>query len=515
MIVLKAGIVKTYCMKSIDNNVHLDHNNSGDYMLMGIDLGTSSLKVMVADEQGTIAAQTAQTYQFDQPFPGYAEQNPAMWWEALKSALHEVFSTDTFSASSIRALSFSGQMHGAVLMDKNYSVLRPVILHCDARSSDQADTLKNQPYAALRYNPSYTGFLLNSLLWVREHEPGIFSRIRYVCLPKDYLKLKLSGTLNTDYSDASGTLAFDVAQVQWDKELLTFLGIDETIFPHCLPLTAPSGTVTKQAAVETGLAEGTAVITGGADQVMQAIGNGAIHPGQATVNIGSSGQVCFQSATALLNPTRSTNTFCAYNKNAWITMGATMTAGLALKWFAQSCSGLSYRDIDSQIEDVEPGSGGVVFIPYLNGERTPFMNPHLRAAFFGLNLRTATAHLARAVMEGVSFSLYDCIKVCENLGLKVHELIASGGGARSRVWLQIQADVYGLPLKTTQTEEQACTGALIAAGVGSGLFTSLEEACKIIVKYKEKQCIPDGTRHGIYRECYSVYKQYAMAIAGK
>jgi xylulokinase len=479
--------------------------------MMGIDLGTSGLKVIIIDTDGNIKAESSQSYKFDSPYNGYAEQNAGVWWSACCTCIREALAKLDASASFIRSLSFSGQMHGIVPLDKNSKVIRNVILHCDARSGEQAAKInalfKENKIAASRFNPVYTGFLLTSLQWMKEKEPPNYNNIRYVCLPKDYLKMRLCSEICSDYSDASATLAFDIENVLWSKEIIEAVKIQEEFFPECFASYNAIGKVSKEAAAETGLSEETIVVNGGGDQIMQAIGNGAIKPGSATVNIGSSGQVCFQSDKPVYNPALSTNTFCAYEKGRWLLMGATMSAGLSLKWLSKLLNDGSFKELDNEAEKIPPGSGGLIFLPYLNGERTPHVNPDLSGMFMGLNLNTTKTHLARAVMEGVAFSLNQCLLVCGELGLRAKELIASGGGARSGVWLQMQADVFNIPLKTTVAGEQAGLGAAITAGTGAGIFSSIEEACLKLVKYNEKIYIPNPANYGIYKEYFELYKE--------
>jgi xylulokinase len=474
---------------------------------MGIDLGTSSLKALILDSGGRALAESSRTYQFDAPRPGYAEQDAGIWWASCREAAAETLAKFGESAAKVGSLSFSGQMHGLVMLDRQRRAIRPAILHCDARSGEAVEEVRAAAGSFPPFNPVYTGFLLSSLLWVREHEPENFRKIDRVCLPKDFLKLKLCGELTSDYSDASGTLAFDIEKLDWSGELLEKLRLPREWFPPCFETSFAVGKVSREGAEATGLAEGTVVVNGGGDQVKQAIGNGAIRPGQATVNIGSSGQVCFQSGKPIPNPARTTNTFCGYAKGSWITMGATMTAGLSLKWFTTTFKTGDYRQLDDEAAALPPGSGGLLFLPWLNGERTPYVNPDLSGAFLGLNLSTGNAHLARAVMEGVTFSLYQCIEICGALGLHADELIASGGGARSRLWLQILADVFGLPLKTAVLNEQACLGAAAAAFIGTGVFNSFDEACSRLVAYKPERHEPVQGSHQIYEAFYRQYRE--------
>ncbi|MDD3140321.1 MAG: xylulokinase [Lachnospiraceae bacterium] len=483
--------------------------------LMGVDLGTSSLKTIIIEESGEVKAICVRDYQFLSPINGYAEHNPEEWWQACCATIQEALKKSGIKAEDIKGISFSGQMHGAVMLDKNYQIVRPAILHCDARSSDQVEFIKQsfgeQKIKELVMNPIYTGFLLPSLLWVRDHEPINYERIRYVCLPKDYLKFKMTGEMSSDFSDASATLAFDIRNNCWSKEILNKLDIAMELFPYCYNTDQAAGTVSLEASKATMLSTTTIVVAGGGDQVMQGIGNGITQVGGASVNIGTSGQVSFQSDRAILNPKLSTNTFCGYQKGRWITMGAIMNAGLSLKWCNELLQQNDYKMINEIVEQVKPGSGGVVFLPYLNGERTPHLNPNISGEFVGLNLNTGRAELTRAVMEGVAYALMQCIEVCGDLGLKAESLVASGGGARSLPWLQMQADIYNIPLKVAKTQEQAGLGAAIAAGVGSGVYRNIQEGCQTVVKYQDMVMMPNQKNHETYQAYYQLYKDIYIA----
>lgn len=478
--------------------------------LLGIDLGTSSLKAVVMDERGNLISQAARSYQFSSPRNGYAEQEVEIWWEACKSSIREAISGLKYKGSSVMAVSFSGQMHGLVAFDQDNKVIRPAILHCDARSSSQVEGMKElmgKEFIIHKIkNPIYTGFLLPSLLWMREKEPKNFIRIKRVSLPKDYLKYMLCGELCTDYSDGSATLAFDIDQLVWSKEVLEKVDIPDSFFPNCTDTYAVAGRITGWAAKETGLTEGTLVVNGGADQVMQGIGNGVTQLGTATVNIGTSGQVCFQSKEAVENPALCTNTFCGYEKGRWIVMGATMSAGLSLHWLNRILQEQDYKFMNEKVTQVKPGSGGLLFLPYLNGERTPHVNPNLSSMFLGMNVKTGRYELIRSVMEGVSYSLMQCIEVCSQLGLKADTLVASGGGARSKTWLQLQADIYNIPIKTVKKAEQAGVGAAITAGVGAGIYQSIEEGCRQTIEYEDRIYEPNPRNHAIYQEYYQLFK---------
>lgn len=479
--------------------------------LLGIDLGTSSLKSVLITEEGQMKAISTRAYQFSSPHNGYAEHDPKEWWNACCETVQEVLSNSGVEKEEIKSVGFSGQMHGLVMLDKDYQVVRPAILHCDARSSEQVEWMKDivgsEKIKSIIMNPIYTGFLLPSLLWVKQMEPNNFDRIAYVMLPKDYLKFRMTGEISTDYSDASATLAFDIKENCWSEEILKIVGIPKDLFPRCYNTCAATETVCKTAAVETGLSEKTLVVAGGGDQVIQGIGNGVTKKGQASVNIGTSGQVSFQSDIPILNPLLNTNTFCGYKKQRWVTMGAIMNAGLSYKWFNSLFETVDLESMNKKIEHVRPGSGGVIFLPYLNGERTPHLNPNISGAFVGVNLNTGRKELARAVMEGVSFALNQCIEVCGELGLTTDSMIASGGATKSLPWLHIQADVYNLPLKVADTEEQASLGAAITAGVGAGIYKDVEEGCKQVVRYKDFVIEPDLENHKIYKEYYRLFKE--------
>lgn len=478
---------------------------------MGIDLGTSSLKTVVIDENGTLKAVASRGYQFQSPCNNFAEHDPEEWWEACVHTVKQAIQEGGIRPEEIKGVSFSGQMHGIVVLDWEYKSIRPAILHCDARSGRQVEQIKTlfgiDEIRRLMMNPVYTGFLLPSLLWIRDNEPANFDRIRHVFLPKDYLTYKLTGLVATDYSDASATLAFDMRNMCWSEEILNKVHIPLAWFPRCFETGEVIGTVTAKAAGETGLAVGTVIVAGGGDQVMQGIGSGIIEVGQASANIGTSGQVSFQSTQPLLNPELNTNTFMGYKKNRWIVMGAIMNAGLCYKWFHSLFPKADYEEMNRLISQVQPGSGGVIFLPYLNGERTPHLDPDLSASFIGINLRTGKTELARAVMEGVSYAMYQCIELCGSLGLVADMMVASGGGARSMPWLQMQADIYNIPLKVAEIEEQAGLGAAIAAGVGAGIYKDIQEGCKRVVRYKDLEVIPDRAVHAVYMEYYGLFKE--------
>lgn len=481
-------------------------------VLIGTDLGTSSLKILLINTEGEVLSMASRAYQFDSPHPGYAQQDPEVWWRAFCESLREAMEKANIRKEEIEGIGFSGQMHGLVMLDGDLRSVRPAILHCDTRSAEQVRGIRERlGEAGVReklMNSVYCGFMLPSLLWVRENEKENYARIAHILFPKDYLRMRLTGVVCSDYSDASASLMFDIRKGDWSKGILEIFEIPASMPAKCFGTAEKVGSVTKEAANLTGLPESLDVAAGGGDQVMQGIGNGITKMHRACLNIGSSAQLSFQSEEPLCNEALSTNTFCGYQKNRWIVMGAMMSAGLSMQWCLRLLGKTDYRALNEAVSEVEPGSGGVIFLPYLNGERTPHMNPDIGGAFLGLNLHTGAAQLARSVMEGVVFALYQCMELCREMGLEARDyLISSGGGAKSREWLQMQSDIFHMPIRIAAVQEQACLGAAIAAGVGAGIYRDIEEGCAALVRYESRVCLPDPLRHERYMEYYRIFKE--------
>lgn len=482
--------------------------------LIGVDLGTSSLKTVLIDEDGNQLAISSKKYSISSPKQGYAEQDPAVWWGGCASCINACIESSSACAADIKGVSFSGQMHGLVALDSEYNVIRPAILHCDTRSTEQVEKIKSaiaSPPLQTDFNPVYTGFLLSSLLWMKDKEPLLYEKIRYVMLPKDYLRFMLTGVIATDYSDASGTLAFDVKNLCWSKELLERLCISLELFPAVYQTYDLCGKVTAAAALLTGLREGTPVAAGGGDQVMQALGNGVTGPSLGTVNIGTSGQVSYISDSPVFNQDCGTNTFCSYEKGKWFTMGAIMSAGHSLQWFTDLFKDLDYQSLDRDINTQSGGVSGILFLPYLSGERTPHMNPNLRGVMAGLSHDTNREEMALSIMEGVAFALYQCMQVCDKTGLTARKMVVSGGGAQSRIWCRILANVFNTALYRTVGSEQAAIGAAIVAGIGIGIYKNVEEGCRRVVKYESEVIIADIEMHKKYMDYYALYLETSDA----
>lgn len=485
---------------------------TGDLMnyLLGIDLGTSSLKTIVLSQDGHILSSDALDYQYDSPVQGYAEQDPLVWWEACTITIINAVRKAGIDPADIRGIGFSGQMHGVVTLDRDYQVIRPAILHCDARSGEQVEQVKNMfsltDQQRLFRNPLYPGFMLTSLLWMRENEPENFERIAHVCSPKDYIRYLLTGVFSSEYSDASATLLFDIEKNCWSDEIISRVRLPRCIFPDCTKPTAIVGKVTEQAAELTGLKPGTLVAAGGGDLTMMSVGSGMVRNGDAIINIGTSGQVSFQIDRPVINPALNTNMFSAYQPGRWVLYGATMSAGLCLKWWRGVTGDPSYEVIHEAVSSVGPGSGGVLFYPYLNGERCPHLMSDISSSFIGVNASTGLAEMTRAVMEGVVFNLRQCAAICEELGFSADTYLAAGGAARSEDWVRIMADIFNKPIKRITGEEQACLGAAFTAGVGVGWWNSLPEAADAVVRYQDRIITPDPRNAAIYEEYYQLYR---------
>lgn len=476
-------------------------------LLLGLDLGTSSLKAVLFDPETSQTLATAgQEYPIHKPAPDRAEQDPEAWWQAAIATTRRV--TAQAGRTDVAGISFSGQMHGTVLLDKSGWPLHPAIIWADQRSATACPQLTHslgpERYAALTGTLPAVGFQGATLVWLAEHHPELLAKTGQVILPKDYVRLRLTGQVATEVSDAAGTGLFDITRRRWAAEILAGVGLPETIFPPVLSSTAIAGQLTRLAAAELGLPAGIPVVAGCADQPAQAIGNGLIAPGSASITTGSGGQVF----VPLSGVTRTDPRLHLFNHavpGLWYVLGAILSAGLSLRWL-RGVTGLAgqpeaYPTLSAEAATIPPGADGLIFLPYLSGERTPHMDPLARGAFIGLSAYHSRGHLARAVMEGVTFALRQALEISLELGGQVAQLIAAGGGAESPVWRQIQADVLGLPLQQSLLTEQAGVGAALLAGVGVGLYADLAEACRQVVRYGPVTA-PDAANQARYEELY-------------
>ena len=460
--------------------------------LLGIDVGTGGSRALLLDERGGIVAASADHDAFRSPRTGWAEQHPDDWWRACQIAVRRVLAESGQSGASVQAIGLSGQMHGAVLMDASGAVLRPAIIWCDQRTEAECrwleSTIGKSRLLELTSNPALTNFTLTKLLWVRTHEPDIWSRVRHVLLPKDYVRFRLSGEHAIDVADASGTLMLDVVRRQWSAELLGQVGVDVRMLPRVFESPEVCARVSREAAAAIGIPEGTPIVAGAGDQAAGAVGMGITRPGAVSATIGTSGVVFAATDRPATDPHGRLHTFCHAVPGRWHVMGVTQAAGLSLRWFRDllgSGGAITYDELTAEANGVPPGADGVLWAPYLMGERTPHCDPTIRAALIGLAANHGRGHIARAVMEGVAFSLRDTLTIFSELAVPVERIVLGGGGARSPVWRQIQADVYGRDVETTAVDEGAAYGAAILAGVGARVWTTVDEACDAMVHRAE------------------------------
>jgi len=456
--------------------------------LIGIDIGTSSAKAILydTDQAQTIVVSNGHEYPIHKPAPDRAEQDPDDWWRAAAAAVREV----TAEHKTIAGISFSGQMHGTVFLNDNHQPIHPAIIWADQRSGAQVQELKHifgdEKFAAIAGTLPAAGFMASTLFWIKQHQPDLLEQAAAVIPPKDYVRLKMTGEVHTELSDGAGTALFDIQAGTWSDTIIEKTGLPRDIFPQVIPSTNIAGELTPAAAAELGLSAGIPIIAGCADQPAQSIGNGLITPGTAAVSTGTGGQ-----AITMIDSIKGTDPRLHIFNHAipgmWYILGAILSAGLSLRWL-RDVVGLTgtanaYAVLSQEAAAVAPGADGLTFLPYLSGERTPHMDPQARGGFIGLNFHHKRGHLARAVMEGVSFALRQALEISAELSGGVDSLIVSGGGAESDVWRQIQADVFGVPLQQTTGVEQSSVGAALLAGVGAGVYSSFDEACKGVSTY--------------------------------
>ncbi len=484
---------------------------------LGIDVGTGGSRAVLINEHGqTLAAETVEHMPFASPHSGWVEQDPNDWWRASVAAIRAVLATEGITADEIGAVGFSGQMHGSVFLDERGDVLRPALLWCDQRTEKQCSeitkTIGAERLIELVCNPAVTGFTLPKILWLRENEPEIWQRVRSILLPKDYVRFRLSGDKASDVADSSGTLLFDVRNRRWSDEMLDAFDLSKNLFPTVYESIEVTGSVSAQGAAKTGLREGTPMVAGAGDNAAGAIGMGTVLSGTASVTIGTSGVVFVVTDTPTLDLKGRTHTLCHAIPNRWHMTGVTQGAGLSLKWFRENFGGgRSYDELVAEAAKVPPGSDGVVWLPYLMGERTPHRDPHARAAFVGLTASHSQGNLVRAVLEGVAFSLLDSLEIFRELGLPIDKIRLGGGGAKSELWRQIQADIYGQTVELLEAEEGAAFGAAILAGVGGGAWPTVDDACHQTIRIRTT-IEPDREASKILKAQYPIYRALYPAL---
>jgi len=486
---------------------------------LGIDIGTSSTKSVIFDEHGAIAGSAAKDYVFDVEKVGFAEQNPEVWWDAVCVSIAEAMEKSGVPKNDIAGIGLSGQMHGLVALNGRGEVVRKAILHCDVRAGAEVDEITGRcgdTFSHITFNPVFPGFQAVSLYWIKAHEPEAYRAIQTVITPKDYIRYRLTGRIGTEHTDASGTLFYDMKRNTWSPEIFELLSLPAGIVPgeiHNSYETA--GALTAAAAAACGLSEGTPVVYGGADQAMHSVGNGVYASGTMMATIGTSGQVLSVSREAVYNPRLNTHTFRHVNDHVYYGLGAVLFAGTTLNWFRRNFAPeCSFQQLSEMADTIAPGCSGMVFLPCMGGERTPYLDPLARGIFHGVTMLHTKAHFARAIMEGVSFAMKASIDEITSLYGKDGHLICAGGGVKGETWAQIQADIYNREIFVSHVREQACLGAAIMAAVGTGAFDSVEAACGAMCDSSMTSLMPDPRRaeryQNIYDRVYSkIYPQNA------
>jgi len=485
-----------------------------DPLFLGLDVGTSGVKAILVAPDGNVVAAVTTPLALATPHPGWAEQHPDDWWSATRQSIRGLL--EPRPDTRVAAVGISGQMHSSVFLDRTGQVVRPALLWCDGRTTAECAEITRRAGGEdhLRdcvRNPALEGFTLPKVLWLRNHEPNAYGRVATVLLPKDFIRYRLTGVLACEPSDASGTLMFDPAQLAWSEEILRATDVPRTLLPDVGGSSDVLGLVTPDAAEATGLAAGTPVVGGGADNACGAAGVGVITPGEAVASWGTSGTVLAPTVQPLVDPGLRAHTFCHVVPGVWYIMGVVLSAGGAFGWYreqlARELAELPSADakLDAEAASIPPGAEGVTFLPYLQGERTPHRDASARGAFLGLSLAHSRAHLTRAVLEGVAFALRDSLSILRELGLVPSQLVLTGGGAKSPFIRQLQADVYGVPVTTVNREEGPAYGAALMAAVGAGAFPDLAAAARATLTRGASQP-PDSQAHRAYEVAYDRFR---------
>lgn len=487
-------------------------------LFLGIDVSTTGAKALLIDRSAAIVAVASTPLTVQTPRPLWSEQDPLDWWKGTARSIREVLSLAQAEACEIAAVGLTGQMHGLVLLDQEHRVLRPAILWNDQRTAAECDDIRSRMGGRERLvrvtgNDALTGFTAPKILWVRKHEPEVYAKARLVLLPKDYVRLRLTGVAAMDKADGSGTLLFDLAARNWSMEVLDALEIPAAWLPPTYEGPDITGRITAAAAQETGLREGTPVMAGGGDQAAGAVGAGAVGPGIVALTLGTSGVVFATTARPLVEPQGRLHAFCHALEDRWHFMGVTLSAAGSLQWYRDTLAPLeSFEALVQEAESAPPGCEGLTFLPYLSGERTPYPDPLARASFVGLTVRHRRAHMTRAVLEGVAFSMRDCFDLLKAAGLpEVDQVRVAGGGARSALWRRIIASVLDVEIVTVNSTEGAAFGAALLGGVGVSAWPDVPTACEAAITITGRDR-PDPQWRRMYPAAYSRYRDLYPAL---
>ncbi|MDR2749221.1 MAG: xylulokinase [Clostridiales bacterium] len=494
--------------------------------LLGIDIGTSGTKVALYSLDATAVASKTIEYPLSQPKNGWAEQDPLDWWNAAAEGTRAVLAKSGADPKDIGGVGLSGQMHGLVMLDADGNPLRPSIIWCDQRTSEEVNDLNrligDRRIIEITANPPMTGFTAAKILWVKKNEPQIYEKCAHILLPKDYIRYKLTGEFATEASDASGMQLMDVPSRNWSDEVLSKLGIDRSLLGSMHESPDVTGQVHRQASLETGLAEGTIVVGGAGDNPAAAAGTGVVSESKAFTSLGSSAVVYAVSDKVSIDMKGRVHTLCASVPGKWTFMSCTQGAGLSLQWLKTNVCVPEineaaeknidvYKLMDSLAADVPIGADKLLFLPYLMGERSPHPDPFCRGVFFGLSAKHKRENLIRAVLEGVAYSQRECVDVFREMGVQINDMIVTGGGGRSRLWRQMLADLYNAPVSVLASDEGPALGVALLAGVGAGAYSSIEEACSAVIK-KEKAISPNPEASLAYEPYYRLYSKLYLSM---
>lgn len=479
--------------------------------MLGLDIGTSGAKAVVVRDDGAVIATGTADYPISHPHPLWSEQDPADWWAGAQAALKAALDASGISPDDVAGLGLTGQMHGAVFLDETDAVIRPAMLWNDGRTAAQCAEIERrvglERLLAIAGNPALEGFQAPKILWLREHEPENFARVRRVLLPKDYIRLLLTGDAATDASDASGTLLLDLAARDWSDEILAALEIPRDWLPQVYEGPEVTGTLRDDVAAALGLPPGLPVVAGGGDNAAAAVGTGIVREGFVSASVGTSGVIFAHTDSFVPDPSGRLHAFCHAVPGRYHLMGVTLAAGGSMQWWRETLAdGSSFDELATAAATVPPGAEGLLFLPYLSGERTPHRDPLARGTFFGLTTRHTKAHMTRALMEGVVFSLRESVDIMRELGIAMDHARATGGGARGALWRELQADIYRMPVARTTTEEGPAYGAALLAGVGAEIYGDVETASARVALAPERH-EPDAGRAARYDAMFALYRE--------
>src|SRR3954468_8751946 len=488
--------------------------------LLGIDIGTSGTKTLICDDDGKVLATAMAEHPISSPKPGWSEQNPEDWWQATCRATRAVLKKAKVKPADIGGVGLSGQMHGSVFLGDGEKALRPALLGKDRRTAEQCQQIEykaggREALIELVANPALTGFTAPKILWVREHEPKVYAKVKHILLPKDYIRFRMTGEYATEVSDASGMLLLDVVNRKWSDKLLSLLDIDKSVLGKLHESQEVTGTLHAHAARSMGLSEGTPVVGGAGDQAAGAVGNGIVTTGIVSATLGTSGVVFAHSDQPTRDPKGRVHTMCHAVPGKWCVFGCMLSAGGSFQWFRNQLGQAEvaaarkdkvdpYELLIAEAQAAPRGSEGLFFLPYLTGERCPHPDPDARGGWIGLTARSTRDMLVRSLIEGVTFGMRDALEIMRGMGIDITQVRASGGGARSDFWRHLQADVYKSPIVVTNAAEGPAYGVALLAGVGTGVWGSVEEACKRSIKQVERVA-PNKKQSAVYDRLYAVY----------